>query len=242
MVENQELKEAMEQYNTLMYEMSTKISELTTNMEESKCKLQLQSSEERMKEKEFFLNIIKEYEVQRGGNLKQFKHECAENASLQAQIDKIVEENDKLSKRNSVMKSQIDTTQTVMNEQIKKKKEMLQENKDLKSKLNMLTSKVDKAQSELSKIISNYSVNEKVVENKDLNTQIEALSKLKKVHGQELEMLSKENIFLKQNIQALTLAKGQDQPDLEQIDGDNLTEIKEKEFKEVKDLHDMISN
>lgn len=254
----------MVQYNTIMYEMSTKISELTSNMEESKCKLQLESSEERKKEKEFFLKIIKDYEAQRGGNLEQFERQCAENVSLQAHIDKLIEENYKLVKRNSLMKSQYDTTQTVMNEQIKKKKEMLQENKDLKSKIGMLTSMVDRAQIQISKIVSGYSVKEKVVEgilklthfnkryfdlklprfieNKDLNTQIEALSKIKSVHEKELEMLSKENAFLKQNIHALTLAKGHDHPDFEKLPELNQNEIKEKEFKEIKDLHELISN
>lgn len=129
----------------------------------------------------------------------------------------------------------------VMNEQIKKKKEMLQENKELKSKLNMLNSRVNAASDQLTKLMSSYSQSEAVAENKDLTVQLNALKKMKERFDEEMGLLRRENAFLKQNLNALTASRGEEHTDYEMLTEEQLQQVKDQEIKEVQDLQQMIS-
>lgn len=242
LVENEQLKQSVEEYAKVMDQMRGEITSLTSSMEESECKMELNLSDERKKEKEFFLKIIKDFEKQRGGNLEDLEKKCAQNVTLRAQIDKLEAENQKLAKVNGIYKTQVDTTNKVMKEQITKKKEMMQENKELKSKLNLLSSRVDQATNEMHTIMADYSVDEKVLENKDLLLQLKGLKSLKDKFDEEKHLLVKENAFLKQSLTALTASQGEERIDLQVLTEEELKEVKDLEIKEIEQLQTLVSN
>lgn len=242
MVENTQLKEAMMEYEKLLEELRGKIVHLTTNMEENECKIALHTSEERKKEKEFFLKIIKDYETQRGDNLQDLEQKCIENSTLSAQLEKKQEELDTLKKRNETLTSQVSSMQVVVQEQIKKKKEMLQDNKEMKSRLTLLETRVEKATIEIEKAKSAQSIVEKNAEIKDLTTKIKELENSQVALEKERETLKKENVFLKLNLESMTASTGADHTDLKILNENDLEEHKNNEIIEIQDLQTMISN
>ena len=231
-----------------MDEMKTTIADLTTSMEESKHKMELLSNEERRKEKELFLKIIKNYEDQRSDLLNTFTSETSadylnckqENITLKAQIDKLEDDNEAIIKKYNLLKSQIDTSEKVMKEQIQKKKEMLEENRNLKSQLSMLEGRVSQAKNEMTKVISSNSENVILSENKELKIHVNSLKLLENELKEDRENLRKENEILKQSINALVTSKGLN-PDEEYI-AKNAPEVKDKEIEELNKLQEMISN
>lgn len=233
LVENSQLRTLVEEYNQMMEQMKDQINELSTNMDESRCKMELHSSEERKNEKEFFLKIIKDFEQQRGTNLEELEKQCAMNLTLKSQLEQISIENEKLTKKQSLVKSQLDTMENVMNEQIKKKKELFNENKNLKSKLSMLESKVDQMTSKLNEMMSNYNTDQKVVENQNLTDQVKQLQKLTEQYEEEIKVLKSENTLLYRNLEALNASAVSENADVDmQITADNA----DLELQESKDL------
>ncbi|CAI2371350.1 unnamed protein product [Moneuplotes crassus] len=238
-VENEQLKNAIEESNTLVIEMKSKITELTKDMEVNQSKFQLESSQERKKEKEFFMEVIKNFQEQRGGNLQELEKKCLENSTLRAQMEKIEEENEKLTKKNELLNSDVNTRQRVITEQIQKKKEMLEENKELKSKVNMLFSKVDQLNQEQAKIKAKSTVNLTEEEEKDIKSQFAVLKKINQKHEKEIETLQKENEFLKHSLKSLSAAKDIEEPemDLDEIPSRDI----EKEDESLKELRDLVT-
>lgn len=242
MIENEELRDAMIQYDTLMDAMKNKILSLSSNIEENKFMLSLHSSEERKNEKERFLKIIKDFEQQRGDNLSELEKTICENQVLRSQIDKLSDELEKITKKFQVVQSQAETTQKVLDEQIRKKREMLQENKEQKSLVSMLHSRVDTATKEINKLKASYNQSEAVAENKDLKIQLKALQEFKNTFDQENEVLKKENSYLKKHISEITTNKGEDSANLKSLTDQEIKELQTQEIKEVNELQSVINS
>jgi hypothetical protein len=241
LVENAGLKSSIEEYSACIDEMKTSICTLTNSIEETRCKLDVKYIDDRQKEKELFLKIIKDFEKQRGGNLEELEVRLAENTTFKAKIEKLEEENEKLKKRFEVAQSQLTTTNKVLNEQIKKKKEMLEVSKQNNSKINALTRQVDESQKRFAEAMGQLNESEIKHENQDLHLQVNGLKKINEKVIQEKEVLIKENAFLKQNLSAISVSRGEEAAQLQIINEEELKEVREKEAKEVQDLHEMIN-
>ena len=241
LVENSQLRDLVDEYNQMMDTMKSQITELTNDMDQSKCLIQLQSSQERQKEKEMFVKVIKDFEHQRGNNLQELESKCADNVALQAQVDVLTAENDKISKKFEIVNSQLSTKDNIIQEQIRKKKELQVENQDNTSKLNMLFNQLDQAKKQMNEMITLYNVDIKVAENKNLNALIEKFSQLIEDYKLEIKVLNNENQLLKQNIDALNASAMTDNLQVQMLTQDEVAEAKEQESNEVKHLQNIIT-